>query len=180
MKTNNRQWIILDRDGTLINDAGYLSDPAGVRLMPRVAEGLRLLAAAGCRFVVVTNQSGVGRGFFSRDDMDAVNARLVEILSGEYIKIERIYCCVHTPEDACSCRKPQVGLVRLAQRELGFTASQIRCVVGDKACDTELAGNLQVDSVLLRGPGTENAARGTFEARDFLEAAEIILSMDGG
>lgn len=178
MKVNNRQWIILDRDGTLISDAGYLSDPAGVRLMPRAVEGLRLLAAAGCRFVVVTNQSGVGRGFFSRYDMDAVNSRLVEILSREDIKIEKIYCCIHAPEDACHCRKPRVGLVRLAQREFNFTASQIRCVVGDKACDAELAGNLQVDSVLLRGPGTESAARGTFEAKDFLEAAEIILAMD--
>jgi len=169
------KWIILDRDDTLIIDTGYISNPACVELLPQAAEGLRMLADSGYKFVVVTNQSGVGRGLFTENGMNAVNARLAEILEREGLKIEKFYCCTHAPEEKCSCRKPGVELVRRAQRELGFDDSQICCVIGDRICDTELARRLGVRSILLRGDNTEESARGTAEAESFLGAAKIVL-----
>lgn len=171
----NGGWIVLDRDGTLIEDTGYLSDPDGVRILPGVAEGLRLLAGAGYRFIVITNQSGIGRGYFTEQDARAVNARTEELLRGSGIVIERSYYCPHAPDDGCRCRKPGTALAVMAARELGFSPDDIRCVVGDKQCDALLGKKLKTRSILI-GAESEREAAGYGEtAADFPEAARMIL-----
>lgn len=174
-----KQWVILDRDGTLIKEEHYLSEPEKVSLLPGVVEGLRLLANAGCLFFMVTNQSGIGRGYFSELDMNAVNDRLLEILDAHGICMEGIFFCPHTPDDKCDCRKPNTGLVVQAVRKLGFTMEEICCVIGDKRSDLQLAENLGCNSVLvLTGHGREEkelCGNVPCVVDDFFTAAQLIL-----
>ena len=111
MKISKNKYIILDRDGTLIEEKNYLHDPDQVSLLPGVIEGLKKLASAGYKFIVLTNQSGIGRGYFKESDMFAVNERLSFILSSEGIEITKFYYCPHKPEEGCRCRKPKPGMV---------------------------------------------------------------------
>lgn len=171
----NGKWIVLDRDGTLIEDTGYLSDPDDVRILPGVVDGLRLLAGAGYRFIVITNQSGIGRGYFTEDDALAVNARTEEILRNSGIVIEGFYCCPHAPDDGCRCRKPGTALAERAARELGFSLDDISCVIGDKQCDALLGGKLKTRSILIGMDSWREAAACGETAADFPEAARRIL-----
>ena len=99
-----RPAAFLDRDGAIIVDKNYLSDPDGVKLLPGAVEGLRLLQAAGYLLIIVTNQSGIGRGMFSAQDAEAVNERLSHILESRGVHITATYYCPHAPTDNCDCR----------------------------------------------------------------------------
>ena len=129
--------VFLDRDGTVIAERHYLHDPAGVELLPGAAEGLRRMQALGLWLVLVTNQSGVGRGYFGRDALERVHGRLLELLEREGVDLDAIYLCPHTPEEACSCRKPRPGLIQRAVADLGVDPAR-SFVIGDKACDVDL------------------------------------------
>src|SRR3954470_4364570 len=116
--------VFLDKDGTLIEDVPYNVDPARIRLMPGAAGGLRALDAAGYRLIVVSNQSGVARGYFEEAALAAVEARLRELLAEAGVPLAGFYYCPHHPEGSvaayaveCSCRKPQPGLLVRAARE---------------------------------------------------------------
>ncbi|MBN2450480.1 MAG: HAD family hydrolase [Lentisphaeria bacterium] len=126
----------LDRDGTLIVEKNYLADPAGVELLPGVPAGLRRLRELGYALVVVTNQSGVGRGYFRAADVEAVHGRLRELLAAEGVRLDGIYWCPHRPEEGCRCRKPAPGLIEQACRDAGWDLRR-SVVIGDKACDIE-------------------------------------------
>src|SRR5262245_492570 len=126
----------LDRDGTLIQDRGYLGDPDDVELLPGAAELLRGLKENGFLLVIVSNQSGVGRGLFDLRAMEAVHKRCVELLAAEGICLDGAYYCTHAPSDDCECRKPRPGLLYRAARELGIDLST-SVVVGDKESDVE-------------------------------------------
>lgn len=178
--------ILLDRDGTLVVDRNYLADPAGLEFLPGAVEGLLRLHRGGHRLVVISNQSGVGRGLFSLAQLRAVNARLSAMLQASGVELDGIYCCPHRPEDGCDCRKPAVGLVRRAAAELGFDPSAA-VVVGDKDSDMELgrrlgAVTIRVGNIQLpRGPGRARSPAETsrdvaahYVATDLLQAATII------
>ncbi len=172
---------ILDRDGTIIADRDYISDPAEVALLPNAAPGLRRLAALGLRLVVVTNQSGIGRGCFDESQLAAVNNRMEELLRDEGIEIAGIWHCPHRPDDGCSCRKPNTGLVDQAAEALGFDSGQA-VVIGDKASDIELGKRLGAATILVRtGDGAETVASGAAEhdrfAHDILDAADFVAGI---
>ena len=111
--------VFLDRDGTVIEDVGYLSDPADVRLMHGAADVLRALQADGFLLVLVSNQSGIGRGWTTPEQADAVHRRVVEVLAAEGVTIDDVRYCPHAPDDGCSCRKPLPGLLLESARALG-------------------------------------------------------------
>lgn len=172
----SRRFIALDRDGTLIVEKNYLCDPAQVELLPTVEGGLALLRRSGFGLLVVSNQSGVGRGYFTLADVGRVNRRLVE-LAGPF---DGVYFCPHAPEAGCACRKPRPGLLEQAARELGFALTDC-VVVGDKASDVDLARNCAGASVLVTtGYGAEHLASGQarpdFVAPTFLAAARWIAT----
>ncbi len=110
---------LLDRDGTVIEDRGYLRDPEEVALLPGAVAGLRLLAEHHILPVLVTNQSGIARGLISPLDLSRVNARLEHILSVEGVRLAGVFSCPHSPEDGCGCRKPEPGLAEAAGASLG-------------------------------------------------------------
>jgi histidinol-phosphate phosphatase family protein len=152
-----RGLLVLDRDGTLIAEKHYLADPAGVELLPGVVEGLRRFAANGYALAVVTNQSGIGRGYFDEHALTAVHAEMCAQLQRAGIAVHGIWHCPHRPEDQCGCRKPAPGLMVAALRELGYTPQQC-LVVGDKPCDIELGRALGARTALVRtgyGAATE-------------------------
>jgi len=159
--------VLLDRDGTLIVDRNYLADPDRVALLPGAVEGLRRLEAAGIRRVVVTNQSGVARGWIAPEALTAVHARLRAMLAEQSATLDGIFACPHREEDNCDCRKPKVGLTRQAAAALGLDLSRV-VVAGDKLADLGLARALGVPAFLvMTGSGPDTLAENSLPA-DFV------------
>ncbi len=144
--------IVLDRDGTLVIDRGYLDDPAGLEWTPGAAEAVRWWHEHDYRLIVITNQSGVGRGLFTLERLAAVHARLEAMMAAAGAPLTALYVCTHRPEDGCLCRKPQVSLLEQAAREHAFDVR--RCVViGDKASDVELGRRVGARTIRIAAPG---------------------------
>ncbi|EMG36085.1 D-alpha,beta-D-heptose 1,7-bisphosphate phosphatase [Desulfocurvibacter africanus PCS] len=174
-----KRYVVLDRDGTIIVDKHYLADPDGVELLPGAVEGLARLAGAGLGLIVVTNQSGIGRGYFGEADMHRVNARLSEILAEHGVRIERYYFCPHGPDADCTCRKPCTGLLDQAAQELGLDP-KLAFVIGDKVSDIELGRRTGAVSILVRtgkGAACEAKAGADYTVDDLAAAAEVILKL---
>jgi histidinol-phosphate phosphatase family protein len=131
-----RPAVFLDRDGTLIADVGYPRDPRQVAPLPGVAAALARLARLGFALVIVSNQSGVGRGLFSRAEADAVHAEVVRRFARAGVCFDGAYYCYHAPDEGCRCRKPAPGLLLRAAAELGLDPRR-SFMVGDKQIDVE-------------------------------------------
>jgi D-glycero-D-manno-heptose 1,7-bisphosphate phosphatase len=140
--------VLLDRDGTIVVDRGYLDNAAGLEFLPGAAEGLRLLYTQGYRLVVITNQSGIGRGLFPLERLNEMNARLTAMVSGTGARLDGIYFCPHTPQDKCDCRKPAPGLIAQAAAELKFDPKDA-VVIGDKDSDIECGRRAGAGTVLI-------------------------------
>lgn len=152
----SRRYVVLDRDGTIIVERNYLSSPEQVELLPGAAEGMKRLAALGYGLVIVTNQSGIGRGYFTREALEQVHARMMELLAANGAAVEAIYVCPHAPDDECNCRKPKPALLEQAAADLGFTESDC-IVVGDKPSDIDLGKAVGARTALVRtGYGAKN------------------------
>jgi histidinol-phosphate phosphatase family protein len=149
--------LVVDRDGTLIAERNYLSTPDQVELLPGVVDGLRSFRDRGYEIAVVTNQSGIGRGYFDEAALQAVHTELRRQLGRHGIEVRGIWHCPHTPDAGCRCRKPRPELLERCLDELGYRPQQC-LVVGDKRCDIELGAGLGVRTALVRtgyGAGTE-------------------------
>jgi len=126
-----KRTLFLDRDGTLIRDPGYLRDPDAVEALPGAIDALRVLAPHW-RFVVVSNQSGIGRGLISEAEAAGVHARFVEIFGHAGILFYRVMYCPHDPDDGCACRKPRSGMLVASGASRNHSA-----IVGDKRSDLD-------------------------------------------
>jgi len=131
-----RGLVLLDRDGTLIRNVPFLHDPAQVELLPGVAEGLKALQDAGLALAIVSNQQGIGLGYFKMQDFIAVNQELFRQLGPHGIKISRVYFCPHSLADDCACRKPGTAMIDRARRDFNVPAERT-FVIGDTAADKE-------------------------------------------
>lgn len=156
MKHNKVPAVFLDRDGTIITERGYLKSPNKIRFYPTAIEGLKKLTQSGFKLIVITNQSGVGRGYFSEKTLSQIHQRFKTLLLQHKVKISAIYYCPHLPTDACSCRKPKTKLVDLASKEHHINLSK-SYMVGDQIRDVELGFNMGGKSVLvLTGGGKQS------------------------
>jgi len=126
--------VFLDRDGTVIRDHSYLAEVERVELLPGAGAALARLRAAGYLLVIVTNQSGVGRGYFSAELVDRQHERLRELLDAQGVKVAGFRYCPHAPEDACECRKPLPGMLLSAAAEFDIRLGD-SFMVGDKLSD---------------------------------------------
>jgi heptosyltransferase II len=140
--------VFLDRDGTLNYDPGYLKIAADLKLLAGVGPALARLKKVGAKLVVVTNQSGVGRGILTLKDLEAIHARLQGLLEQEDVALDAIYFCPHHPDDGCRCRKPNVGMVERAVSELQLDFRRFY-LIGDHARDIQLAHRVGAKSILL-------------------------------
>jgi len=191
-----RPAIFLDRDGTVTEEIGYVSTAElhRFRFEKGVPEALRSLSAAGYRLVVVTNQSGVARGIFPASEVDAVHARLREMLADHGVALDGIYYCPHHPDPkavrvphllgTCDCRKPLPGMGLRAARELGIDLRR-SWMIGDLPCDLRFAERLGCGSALvLTGHGRRTLAELHAEGgaaplicANLADAAQRILSL---
>jgi D-glycero-D-manno-heptose 1,7-bisphosphate phosphatase len=159
-----RPAVFLDRDGTIVEDVGYLDRAEHIALYPWTADALRLLARAGFALIVVTNQSGVARGLFPESRVRDVHAALDRRLVSGGARLDAYYYCPHYPEGSdaayrreCDCRKPRPGMILQAAREHDLDLSR-SFVVGDKWSDVALAGRVGARGVLVRtGSGSLEA-----------------------
>jgi histidinol-phosphate phosphatase family protein len=140
--------IFLDRDGTIIVEKNYLGDPDQVVLLDGAVEGLRAMSRLSFPLIVVSNQSGVGRGYFSIDQAHAVERRLAEMLASEGVAIAGWYMCPHAPDAKCACRKPLPGMVDAAVRDLDVDPTR-SFVIGDKRSDIDLAAAVGAAGILV-------------------------------
>ncbi len=175
--------VFLDRDGTLIEEVGYLSRVEEFRLLPRVSEAIRLLNHYQLKAVVITNQSGVARGYFPESFVQVIHRKLEGLLESEGAHLDGIYYCPHHPDDKCECRKPAAGLVKKAAEDLDLDCLK-SYVVGDRGIDIALAHGIGAKGILvLTGYGKgereeiekEEKARPHYIAQDLYEAVEWIL-----
>jgi D-glycero-D-manno-heptose 1,7-bisphosphate phosphatase len=172
--------VILDRDGTIVIDRGYLADSDRLEFMPGAPEALRSLCECGYRLVVITNQSGVGRGLFTIDHVEAINARLHSMVEKAGAKLTKIYFCPHKPEAHCACRKPNLALMEQAAIELQFEPRNA-VVVGDKESDVEFGLRAGARTILVSSemPRTAGRSAAHLIVPTLLEAARSITTHAG-
>ena len=187
----SRPALFIDRDGTLTEEVGYVNHPRRLRLLPRSAEAVRRLNQAAVPVVVVTNQAGVARGYFSPEVLAAVNDELLRQLKEAGASVDAVYVCPHHPSAGeppyrqdCDCRKPRPGLLTRAAVDLALDLSR-SAVVGDKPSDLEAAARVGARGVLVLtgyGLGEWEYRRDTFPvapdhvAGDLLDAVEWFLA----
>jgi len=180
-----RRAVFLDRDGTLNVEVDYLGDPERFEWLPGALAGLQDLAAAGFQLVVVTNQSGVAREFFSEADVARAHERMRADLAQRAIELAGIYYCPHHPDvgpapyrQACDCRKPKPGMFLQALRELDLDAGESYCI-GDSARDLEAGRAAGIEGILVAtGKGSsmrDKVPPGTPFVPDLARAAQWIL-----
>ena len=156
--------VFLDRDGTMIEDVGYLRNLSDIRFFPWTVDAIRALNEAGLRVVVTTNQSGIARGLLTENDLTAIHAAIAARLGAGGARVDAYYYCPHHPTmgvvtefaRACDCRKPAGGMIERAVRELGVEAAR-SFVVGDTWLDVGLARATGARAVLVRTGGGKNA-----------------------
>jgi D-glycero-D-manno-heptose 1,7-bisphosphate phosphatase len=174
--------VFLDRDGTLIVEKEYLRDPEQVSLERGVIDGLAILQEHGHPLIVLSNQSGVGRGMFTEGDVQRVNERIVDMLRRGGIEILAWYMCPHLPQTGCDCRKPSPGMALAAAREWNIDLIG-SYVVGDKKSDLELADAIGGTGILVTtGHGRDAAEWARAQARPVFDglrdAAQYIVKLE--
>src|SRR3989338_5479575 len=135
--------VFLDRDGTIIEDIGYLPSPDKIEFIPGSIAAIKILNEAGYKVIVITNQAGIARGIFSEDMLQSIDKVMHKWILNGGAHLDGIYYCPHHPEHGvypykqeCECRKPHPGLIKKAQRDFDIDLSQ-SFMVGDKATDIE-------------------------------------------
>lgn len=155
-----RRFVLIDRDGTINVEKHYLSDPDQLELYPGVGAAIRRLNRLDLGVAVVTNQSGIARGYFDLVRLDRVHDRLFAMLEAEGAAIDGIYVCPHGPKDECGCRKPLPGMVNQAVAEHNFDPAR-SFMIGDKEADVELGHAVGAISLLVRTGHGKDHAEGT-------------------
>jgi|SRR5271163_773384 len=178
-----RPAVFLDRDGTIAEEVGYLNHASRFRMFPFAAAAIRLLNEAALPVIVVTNQSGVGRGYFPEELVHTVHELMAQQLAAAGARLDAIYYCPHTSADVCESRKPKPGMLERAAREHALDLKR-SFVVGDRFGDIELARNVGARGILVRtGYGEGELAwhvpqwptQPDFVAETLTEAADWIL-----
>ncbi len=183
---NKARWgVLLDRDGTIIEEVGYISDPARVKLLGNAASSIAQLNRSGIPVIVVSNQAGVARGLFTVEDIEKVNERMRELLACHGASLDGIYYCGHHPDYdiECECRKPRPGLLLKAAEEMDIDLSR-SFMIGDKLTDLQAGRAAGTSTVfLLSGFGREELEENRDEilrlsdkvCEDLTEAIQWIL-----
>jgi D-glycero-D-manno-heptose 1,7-bisphosphate phosphatase len=174
--------VFLDRDGTVVEEVGYLHDPQQVVLIAGAAEAISLLNESAVPVLFIVNQAGIGRGYYTEDEMWATQRALEARLAEEGSRLDGFYFCPHHPESGCGCRKPQPGMLLRAAAELGINLRR-SFVVGDKLSDLQAGRRAGCRDVLVQtgyGQEAQEACRAegidpAHVSRDLLDAVRWIL-----
>lgn len=170
-----RKAVIFDRDGVLVEDIGYHYKIEDFKLISNAIKGLKLLK--DYLLIIITSQSGIGRGYYTMKDFEKFNNHLIQELKKNNIKIEKTYICPHKPEDKCDCRKPKAKLINDAAKDLDIDLKK-SFMIGDMKRDVEMGHNAGCKSILvLTGKGIKEKenSNADYVARDLVDAAKWIL-----
>lgn len=162
--------FFLDRDGVINVDHGYVSSVGEFQFMDNLFDVLRSLSGKGYVLVVVTNQSGIGRGYYTESDFKKLTRWMLRQLSLEGIELAAVYSCSHSPEEGCNCRKPSPGMLLQAERDLGLDLSA-SWMIGDKESDMEAAKVAGVRNRVFLGTAISEAS--TYAVSTLLEVLEL-------
>ena len=170
--------VFVDRDGTIVEHVEYLHEPEKLRFIAGAVEALRSLKQAGYRIVVITNQPGIGVGYYTKEEFFAVNREMMRALFKAGVALDRVYYCPHTDGDKCSCRKPNTALIERAVREINVRLAD-SFVIGDMTIDIQLGINAGCRPILVHtgygGSDNRYDAAPAYVARDLSAAAQWIL-----
>ncbi|MBN2251900.1 MAG: D-glycero-beta-D-manno-heptose 1,7-bisphosphate 7-phosphatase [Candidatus Altiarchaeota archaeon] len=170
--------VFLDRDGTINKEVNYLRRAAEFEFLPKAVDALRRLSGTDYKIIVVTNQSGVARGYLDENELKAIHEKMECILHGRGARIDRIYCCIHHPDGNCLCRKPDTGLIMGARREFNLSLRD-SYMVGDSTRDIQTGINAGCKTILVKtgyaGRDGEYGVRPDYEASDLFDAVNIII-----
>ncbi len=181
-----KRTVFIDRDGVINKDpAGwtkysYVTKPEDFIILPGVVEGLKKIKSAGMDIIIISNQGGVSKGYYSKDELDAVNKRMIEELKEHDIDIKKVYYCVHQDSDNCDCRKPKTGLFEQAKKETGINP-QGAYFIGDGRTDVEAGKKLGMSTILvLSGKSSKEEIRAwdvkpDHVCDDLNKASDIVL-----
>ena len=154
--------IFIDRDGTIVRDVHYCRRPEDCNLLATVGDGLHLLTSQEFKIIIITNQSGIARGYLTEEVLGTIHAKMKSDIEKYGARVDAIYYCPHHPDDNCACRKPNTGLLEQAVKEWNINIKQ-SYFVGDKILDVEAANRIGCKAVLI--PSSEPEIR-LFENRD--------------
>ncbi len=175
--------VFLDRDGTINEETEYLHRPEQMRFLPHALEGIKRFQDMGFRIVIVTNQPGIGLGYFSKEDFFKVNKAMLSGFSKARIMVDKIYFCPHSKSEGCDCRKPGQALIRRAQDELNVDLEQ-SFIIGDKTSDLETGRRAGMRKILIqtgfKASDGEYPVKPDIVAEDLLDAAKKVLESQRG
>ncbi|MFH1380236.1 MAG: HAD family hydrolase [bacterium] len=153
-----RSAVFVDRDGTLIRDVNYLTDPKNIRVYKNTYKSLSMLKKAGYVIIMTTNQSAIDRKYLSIARLHQIHNKLLKIFKDHNAYIDAVYYCPHLPEQKCSCRKPNIGMIKKAGKKFNIDLSS-SYAVGDKSADVHMAWNFGGKGILvLTGKGRRERA----------------------
>ena len=166
--------VFLDRDGTINKDTGYLCSIQEFSYLPGAKEALRRLQTAGYILVVITNQSGIGRGYYTEEDYKTLTAWMLSDLEASGIQIAAIYHCPHAPDEACSCRKPATGLFQQAVQTFGIQLEN-SFAVGDGIRDVCICHTSPCRGIVIYAQEEKIGEKISYIRGGLLDAASLIL-----
>ncbi len=175
-----RRAVFLDRDGTLIKDIPYLNNPELVELLPNVPEGLKILKDLGFMLVVVTNQSGIRRGYFDEETLQEIHDKMCYLLRERGVNIDAIYYCPCLPDEGCDCRKPNPGMLLQAAKDYNIDLKK-SYIIGDTWMDICAGKKVGCVTILLSGKNEnfiklrELNIEPDYIAKDFIDAVNYIV-----
>lgn len=166
--------LFIDRDDTVIVNKDYLDDPAGIEFLPGAIEGLKAFMDKGYKLVMITNQSGIARGYFTIETLEAIHQRMLQLLAQQGVELLKIYYCPHGPEDDCDCRKPRTGMLKQAGKDFSFD-HEAAAMIGDSKADIHLARNFGITAIQVTN-GRQDATvipEADYVCNTILEASQL-------
>ncbi len=169
--------VFLDRDGVINEEVNYLSKVKEFKFIKNVIEALKLLSKTGFKIIIITNQSGINRGYFTVEDLKRIHEYMLKEFKKESIRIDKIYVCPHRPDENCNCRKPKTGLLIKASEDFNINISK-SYFIGDKTVDIETGKNANCKTILVKtgygGSDNNYKVKPDFIEDDLIEAVKVI------
>ncbi len=163
----------LDRDGVIIYDYGYMHEPEKIKILPNAVKGLKELEKMGYSLVIITNQAGVARGYFSKETANDFHNIMLKMLKEQGVNITRTYFCFHHPDDNCNCRKPKIGMFEQVKADFKVNVAK-SIMIGDKDGDIMFGNNCGLTTFLVKGDRYTCSVPAKYEVNNLLEVAKIL------
>ncbi len=170
--------VFLDRDGTINREVNYLSSINDFKFLPRTIDALKLLSSTGYKIIIITNQSGIARGYFDKKKLIGIHKKMCDDLVAKGVRIDGIYYCPHHPDENCGCRKPGIDMLKRAEKDFCLNLQQ-SYMIGDTTTDIKTGMNAGCKTILVRtgyaGEDGRYTVKPDHTASDLFEAVKIIV-----